>query len=126
MVADGAQAIPHMPTDVTALGCDFVAFSAHKMLGPTGIGVLWGRQELLEGMPPFLGGGGMIRDVRKEGFTPELSTLEVRGRNPTDRRGGRARGCGGLSVSNRHAACDRPRQESYGLCTKGAWRSLRR
>jgi cysteine desulfurase/selenocysteine lyase len=70
VVADGAQAVPHMPTDVTALGCDFVAFSAHKMLGPTGIGVLWGRQELLEAMPPFLGGGGMIRDVRKEGFTP--------------------------------------------------------
>jgi cysteine desulfurase/selenocysteine lyase len=70
VVADGAQAVPHLPTDVTTLGCDFLAFSAHKMLGPTGIGVLWGRQELLEAMPPFLGGGGMIRDVRKEGFTP--------------------------------------------------------
>jgi cysteine desulfurase / selenocysteine lyase len=70
VVADGAQSVPHLPTDVNALGCDFLAFSAHKMLGPTGIGVLWGRQELLEAMPPFLGGGGMIRDVRKEGFTP--------------------------------------------------------
>jgi cysteine desulfurase / selenocysteine lyase len=70
VVADGAQAVPHLPVDVTALGCDFLAFSAHKMLGPTGIGVLWGRQELLEAMPPFLGGGGMIHDVRKDGFVP--------------------------------------------------------
>ena len=70
VVADGAQAVPHLPVDVGALGCDFLAFSAHKMLGPTGIGVLWGREELLDAMPPFLGGGGMIRDVRKDGFTP--------------------------------------------------------
>jgi len=70
VLADGAQSVPHLPTDVTALGCDFLAFSAHKMLGPTGIGVLWGRAALLEEMPPFLGGGEMILDVRKEGFTP--------------------------------------------------------
>lgn len=70
VVADGAQSVPHVPTDVSALGCDFLAFSAHKMLGPTGIGVLWGRDELLSEMPPFLGGGEMIVDVRKEGFTP--------------------------------------------------------
>jgi cysteine desulfurase/selenocysteine lyase len=70
VVADGAQAVPHLPVDVTALGCDFLAFSAHKMLGPTGIGVLWGREELLEAMPPFMGGGGMIHDVRKDGFVP--------------------------------------------------------
>jgi cysteine desulfurase/selenocysteine lyase len=70
VVADGAQSVPHQPTDVTALGCDFLAFSGHKMLGPTGIGVLWGREELLDTMPPFLGGGGMIRDVRLDGFTP--------------------------------------------------------
>jgi cysteine desulfurase / selenocysteine lyase len=68
VVADGAQSVPHRPTDVAELGCDFLAFSAHKMLGPTGIGVLWGRRGLLEEMPPFLGGGGMIRDVRHEGF----------------------------------------------------------
>ena len=73
VLADGAQSVPHVPTDVGRLGCDFLAFSAHKMLGPTGIGVLWGRQELLEAMPPFLGGGGMIRDVSKDGFSP--STL---------------------------------------------------
>jgi cysteine desulfurase/selenocysteine lyase len=70
VVADGAQSVPHLPTDVTALGCDFLAFSAHKMLGPTGIGVLWGREELLAELPPFLGGGEMILDVRKDGFTP--------------------------------------------------------
>jgi cysteine desulfurase/selenocysteine lyase len=69
VLADGAQHVPHLPTDVTTLGCDFLAFSAHKMLGPTGIGVLWGRRELLEELPPFLGGGGMIRDVRHDGFT---------------------------------------------------------
>jgi cysteine desulfurase/selenocysteine lyase len=70
VVADGAQSVPHLPTDVAALGVDFLAFSAHKMLGPTGIGVLWGRDELLSELPPFLGGGEMILDVRKEGFTP--------------------------------------------------------
>jgi cysteine desulfurase / selenocysteine lyase len=69
VLADGAQHVPHLPTDVGALGVDFLVFSAHKMLGPTGIGVLWGRTELLEQMPPFLGGGGMIRDVRHDGFT---------------------------------------------------------
>ena len=53
-----------------ATGADFVAFTGHKMLGPTGIGVLWGRQELLEAMPPFLGGGDMILDVQLDGFTP--------------------------------------------------------
>jgi cysteine desulfurase/selenocysteine lyase len=70
VVADGAQSVPHQPTDVVSLGVDFLAFSAHKMLGPTGIGVLWGRDELLSELPPFLGGGEMILDVRKEGFTP--------------------------------------------------------
>jgi len=70
VVADGAQSVPHLPTDVASLGVDFLAFSAHKMLGPTGIGVLWGREELLSELPPFLGGGEMILDVRKDGFTP--------------------------------------------------------
>lgn len=62
-VVDGAQMVPHLPTDVGALGADFVAFSAHKMLGPTGIGALWGRREVLEAMEPAEGGGEMIRDV---------------------------------------------------------------
>jgi cysteine desulfurase/selenocysteine lyase len=66
---DACQYVPHLPTDVTALGVDFLAFSAHKMCGPSGIGVLWGREELLDAMPPFLGGGEMIRDVRLDGYT---------------------------------------------------------
>ena len=69
VVADGAQSVPNVPTDVTTLGPDFLAFSGHKMLGPTGIGGLWGRRELLEEMPPFLGGGGMIREVFEDRAT---------------------------------------------------------
>ncbi len=63
MVVDGAQSAPHLPVDVRALGADFYAFSGHKMLGPTGVGVLWGRYDLLENLAPFLGGGSMIREV---------------------------------------------------------------
>ncbi|MGI8807577.1 MAG: SufS family cysteine desulfurase [Acidimicrobiales bacterium] len=70
VLVDAAQSVPHAVTDVAALGCDFLAFSAHKMCGPTGIGVLWGREDLLESMPAFLGGGEMIRDVRLDGWTP--------------------------------------------------------
>lgn len=69
VVVDGAQSVPHMPVDVQALGCDFLAFSGHKMCGPTGIGVLWGKREILEAMPPFLTGGDMIRDVTLERST---------------------------------------------------------
>ncbi len=69
VLVDGAQAAPHLPVDVRALGCDFYAFSGHKMLGPTGIGVLWGRQEILKGMRPFMAGGGMIREVKRETST---------------------------------------------------------
>jgi cysteine desulfurase / selenocysteine lyase len=68
-VVDGAQYAPHIPTRVSELGADFFGFTGHKMLGPTGIGCLWGRPELLDAMPPFLGGGEMIRDVRLDGFT---------------------------------------------------------
>lgn len=64
VVVDGAQSAPHLPVDVQALGCDFFALSSHKMLGPTGVGALWGRLELLEVMPPFLSGGSMIGDVQ--------------------------------------------------------------
>lgn len=65
---DGAQSVPHLPTNVATSEIDFLSFSGHKLLGPTGIGVFWGRRELLEAMPPFLGGGGMILDVRTDGF----------------------------------------------------------
>jgi cysteine desulfurase/selenocysteine lyase len=70
VMVDAAQYVPHLDTDVGALGADFLFFTSHKMLGPTGLGGLWGREELLEAMPPFLGGGEMIRDVRKDGFEP--------------------------------------------------------
>ena len=70
ILVDGAQHAPHLPTDVKALDIDFFGLTGHKMLGPTGVGALWARPELLEAMPPFLGGGEMIRDVRLDGFTP--------------------------------------------------------
>lgn len=85
VVLDGAQGVPHLPTDVKKLGADFLAFSAHKMMGPTGIGVLWGKRELLEAMPPCRFGGSMILSVRQdrvrwaelphkfEGGTPNIS-----------------------------------------------------
>src|SRR5438270_2546203 len=67
VLLDGAQSTPHQPVDVRALGCDFYAFSGHKMLGPTGAGILYGRRELLEEMPPFMAGGDMIKTVRTDG-----------------------------------------------------------
>jgi len=70
VLVDGAQLTPHVHTDVRALGCDFYGVTGHKMLGPTGIGALWARRELLEAMPAFLGGGEMIRDVRLDGWLP--------------------------------------------------------
>jgi cysteine desulfurase/selenocysteine lyase len=69
VLVDGSQALPHMAVDVQALGVDFYAFTGHKMFGPTGTGVLWARREILESMPPFLGGGEMIRTVSFEGST---------------------------------------------------------
>ncbi len=69
VLVDGAQSVPHMKVNVRELGADFLAFSSHKMCGPTGIGILYGRRELLEKMPPFLGGGDMIRRVRLHEFT---------------------------------------------------------
>jgi cysteine desulfurase / selenocysteine lyase len=68
-IVDAAQSVPHMPVDVRAIGCDFLAFSGHKMLGPTGIGALYGRKELLEAMDPFQGGGDMIKQVKTSGAT---------------------------------------------------------
>ncbi|MGE3587678.1 MAG: SufS family cysteine desulfurase [Ilumatobacteraceae bacterium] len=69
-IVDACQYAPHNVTDVQAWDADFVAFSSHKLCGPSGIGVLWGREDLLDAMPPFLGGGNMIADVRLDGFTP--------------------------------------------------------
>ncbi len=69
ILVDACQYVPHVATDVQEWDADFIAFSSHKILGPSGIGALWGRFELLDAMPPFLGGGEMIRDVRLDGFT---------------------------------------------------------
>jgi cysteine desulfurase/selenocysteine lyase len=69
VLVDGAQSVPHFPVDVQALDCDFLAFSAHKMVGPTGIGALYGRAAVLDAMPPFLAGGSMIRKVTLERST---------------------------------------------------------
>jgi cysteine desulfurase / selenocysteine lyase len=69
-VIDASQYVPHLPTDVAAWGADFAAFTGHKMCGPTGIGVLWGTEDILDATPPFLTGGEMILNVTKEGFTP--------------------------------------------------------
>ena len=79
VVVDGAQAVPHRPVDVQALGADFYAFSGHKMYAPTGIGVLWGRLELLERMDPWEGGGSMIRSVSFEEtlFAPPPARFEA-------------------------------------------------
>jgi cysteine desulfurase/selenocysteine lyase len=78
-VLDACQSVPHMPVNLTALGVDFAAFSGHKMLGPSGVGVLYGRTELLEAMPPFLTGGSMIELVRMEGssYAPPPQRFEA-------------------------------------------------
>jgi len=99
VLCDGAQLVPHRPVDVTSLGADFLAFSGHKMLGPYGIGVLWGRRELLEAMPPFLAGGSMIEVVRMEGstFLPPPQRFEP-GVPPAAQAAGLAAACDYLSA----------------------------
>jgi cysteine desulfurase/selenocysteine lyase len=79
LLLDGCQAVPRLPVDVAALGCDFYAFSGHKLYGPTGIGALWGRHELLEKMPPWQGGGAMIERVtfEKTTFAPPPQRFEA-------------------------------------------------
>ena len=81
-VVDGAQSVPHLPTDVQALDADFLAFSAHKMLGPTGVGALYGKRALLQAMPPFMGGGEMIREVFMDHSTWEDAPLKFEAGTP--------------------------------------------
>src|SRR5690606_29939881 len=69
VVVDASQAVPQLPVDVTAVGVDLLAFTGHKVVGPTGIGVLWGRRDVLDALPPFLGGGEMIEAVAMERST---------------------------------------------------------
>lgn len=82
VAVDAAQLVGHRAIDVTDFDADFVAFSGHKMLGPTGIGVLWARADILDAMPPFLGGGGMIADVRLDGFTPAKAPAKFEAGTP--------------------------------------------
>ncbi|HJN67277.1 MAG TPA: cysteine desulfurase [Pirellulales bacterium] len=82
VLLDAAQSVAHRGVDVRQLGADFVVFGGHKMLGPTGIGVLYGRSKLLKAMPPFIGGGGMIRRVRKDGFEPADLPLKFEAGTP--------------------------------------------
>ena len=82
VAVDAAQSIIHGPTDVKGLDVDFLSFSAHKMLGPTGIGALWVQESVLDSMPPFLGGGGMISDVTTTGFTPAAGVARFEAGTP--------------------------------------------
>jgi cysteine desulfurase/selenocysteine lyase len=82
VLMDGAQWVGHLPTDVRALDVDFLAFSAHKMLGPGGVGVLYAKRDLLADMPPFLGGGGMVSTVARDGFTPAESPARFEAGTP--------------------------------------------
>src|SRR5512143_1769608 len=87
-VVDGAQSVPHLKVDVQALDADFLAFSAHKMCGPTGIGALYGKMALLESMPPFLGGGDMIREVYVRSFGPASLPYKFEAGSPASAKAG--------------------------------------
>src|SRR5690606_9981294 len=105
-LVDGSQALPHMPVDVAAIGCDFYALTGHKMCGPTGTGALWARREHLEAMPPFRGGGEMIREVSFEGTVGHDPPHRSEGGHAEHRRARRPGHRGGLPRRHRHG-CDR-------------------
>jgi cysteine desulfurase/selenocysteine lyase len=97
MLVDGAQSVPHMPVDVRDLDIDFLAFSGHKMLGPTGIGVLYGKKELLERMEPFQGGGEMIKEVS---FSQEREQCNITWNDPPWKfEAGTPNICGGIALA---------------------------
>ena len=101
VLVDGAQAVAHMPVDVQALGCDFYAMSGHKLFGPTGIGVLWGRLPLLEKMPPYQGGGDMISAVSFKKTTYNVVPNKFEAGHAEHRRLGRPRRRDRLSARHR-------------------------
>ncbi len=126
-MVDAAQSVPHMAVDVQAIGADFLAFSSHKMCGPTGIGVLWARRELLEAMPPFMGGGDMIRRVTLEGSTWNELPWKFEAGTP---RIAEAIGLGAavaLSERHRHGGYPCPRaidhQLRHGIAQRDPWSS---
>ncbi len=114
VVVDASQAVPQLPVDVVASGADLLAFTGHKCVGPTGIGVLWGRREVLDQLPPFLGGGEMIETVTMERSTYAPGAAQVRGRHPADRRGGRPRRRAGVPRPPRHGRRARARAGDHG------------
>ncbi len=114
-VIDASQAVPQLPVDVAATGCDFLVFTGHKAVGPTGIGVLWGREELLNELPPFHGGGEMIETVTMAALDVRQGTAPVRGRHAADRRGDRARRRARLPRPPRHGRRARARAGDHRL-----------
>ena len=123
MVVDAAQAAPHRTIDVQALGCDFLAFSSHKLCGPSGVGALWGRRELLEAMEPFNLGGEMIRSVEPRAHDLQRAPAQVRGRHACDRRGGRLRRGDRLHQRDRPARDRAARARADGLRARAAGRA---
>ena len=119
-VIDASQAVPQLPVDVAATGCDFLVFTGHKAVGPTGIGVLWGREELLNELPPFHGGGEMIETVTMARLDLRQGAAPLRGRHAADRRGDRPR-CGArLPRPPRHGRRARARAGDHRLRARGA------
>jgi cysteine desulfurase/selenocysteine lyase len=118
---DACQYVPHLPTDVVEMGADFVVLLGHKMVGPTGVGVLWGRTDLLDAMPPFLGGGGMIENVTQDGFTT-ARTCRTSSR-PARRRSPRSSGSARRSTTCRRSGWNAVREHEVRL-TSYAMRTL--
>ena len=113
---DGAQSIPHFGVDVQSLDADFVAFSAHKMVGPTGIGVFYGREDILEAMPPFLGGGDMIKVVKLRSFKPNDIPYKFEAGTPAIAETGRIRSCRKLPVPNWYGKHCPARTRNHRIC----------
>ena len=124
-VVDAAQSVPHMPVDVQALDADFLAFSGHKMLGPMGSGALYGKLALLEALPPFMGGGGMIRKVSIERSTWGDVPGSVRSGNAVGRRRDRTRSRGRVSAGDRDVGGARARTRAHGVRAGAAERRAR-